>query len=160
MEEQRVDIKKGSLSLGNRELLLGMAYDLFKREFSSEITKESNFVSSNNDRCARVHLQRTSMFGKNFEIEVFFRNERLYKIIATAVSSETAVSSNSTGIKLYQEKVMQTARELRATVVDLYGECEGLNYLFSYCEDENCFYSCVDRDRMNCSMVLMENNHE
>ncbi len=160
MQNGMIEINNASLWVWDRKVFAGMSYDYLCREFAEYIKVNNLFVNSKGQKCSYVRLDNAIVYDRAAEIEAFFLDGVAYKVSINIDASTTYIESTSTGIKLYQEKVMQTAKELRKVITEQYGECKGLDYLFSYSQNGYKIYSTVDRECMHCSIVIEVNEYE
>ena len=150
-----INLDEASLVVWNKALSLGMSYETFTAEFADHVIRTKAFQDDPGKAYVYVALEATLVYNIPAEIQVSFQAGTAKKITVTFDASATKIDSLSTGIKLYQEKVQQTARDIKAAVVKQFGNNDSKDYHFHCIKNGHELYSVIDdREWMYCSLIL------
>ena len=155
MENGKIYIKEGIIFLFNKKMYLGMSYLELKNDFAEYIVFDISFNDMEGEKCICVKLKKTKVYDVYCEVKAYFRKEKIYQFILSADANDTEVDSPHTGLRLYQDKVMQTVTELRRSIEKQYHFTDSnKENLFMCIENGNRLFSAVDRDCMECCLVF------
>lgn len=145
-----------TLNIGDKQLYLNMPYDVFCHDFAKYIDHTHKSVHDNILRIL-VPLKTNDCYIYDQEvsnIEVYFLNNKIYKIILDLSAAATTVQSSSTDIKLYQDKIKQLAKNIKKMVIAQFGETDDSETHFRYEENGCRLCSSIDRDSIHYYILL------
>lgn len=153
-----------TLNIADKQLYLNMPYDVFCHEFAKYIDHTHKSVHDN-ILSILVPLKTYDCYIYDQEvsnIEVYFLNNKIYKIILNLSAAEATVQSSSTGIRLYQDKIKQLAKNIKKIVVAQFGETDDSETgetddsetHFRYEENGCLLCSSIDRDSIHYYILL------
>ena len=150
-----INLDEAALAVWNKALSLGMSYNCFLQDFADHITRTKSFADEFGEEYVYVTLETTPVYNIPAEIQICFQTGTAQKITVTFDASTTKIDSISTGIKLYQEKVIQTVRNVKEAIAKQFGINDSQDYHFHVSKNGYELYSVVDdREWMHCSLVL------
>lgn len=144
------------VNVGDKKLYLNMPYDMFCREFAKYIDHIHKSVHDNILRIL-VPLKAHDCYIYDQEvsnIEVYFLNHKVYKIILDVSAAAATVQSSSTGIRLYQDQIKQIAKNIKKMVIAQFGETDDSETHFRYEENGCLLCSSIDRDSVHYYILL------
>lgn len=153
MDNGLIDLKNGALLINDKKVYIGMTYDDIVNTFD-HIKSQSQYINKERNNCRIVCLFSCYMYDIPAEIRIFLHEDAAYKIYLSFDANDTIIDPFDSNLDQYQEKAIQTAKNLKKKVKEIYPNLTDNGYIFYVSENGYKFYSSVDNYLLECSAII------